>query len=158
MLVFVNARVDAGVSFVLSGLRPLELLIPGPRLSKATEATLARYCESAVDSLGDRRVVRTERLPPEEFCFEAAQVWGNRNKSSCVWLTGGSFMCPEVFDQRPVCTVRHVVTASGRLLVKQRKNAPDPHPSWTSRVATSISCCDGKYTEGITVEVLRKTK
>lgn len=54
--------------------RPLELLAPGPRLSQATEATLGRYCDSAVDSRGDRRVVRTERLPPEEFCFDAAQV------------------------------------------------------------------------------------
>lgn len=54
--------------------RPLELLAPGPRLSKATEAALARYCESAVDARGDKRVVRTERLPPEDFCFEAAQV------------------------------------------------------------------------------------
>jgi len=56
------------------GIRPLELLLPGPRLSKATEATLARYCDSAVDSRGDKRVVRTERLPPEDFCFDAAQV------------------------------------------------------------------------------------
>ena len=54
--------------------RPLELLAPGPRLSKATEATLSRYCKSAVDTRGDKRVVRTERLSPEEFCFEAAQV------------------------------------------------------------------------------------
>lgn len=54
--------------------RPLELLAPGPRLSKATEATLARYCDSAVDARGERRIVRTERLPPEEFCFDAAQV------------------------------------------------------------------------------------
>lgn len=33
-----------------------------------------RYCQSAVDAMGDKRVVRTERLPPEEFCFDAAQV------------------------------------------------------------------------------------
>ncbi|CAM9167363.1 unnamed protein product, partial [Scytosiphon promiscuus] len=58
----------------LTHLRPLELLLPGPRLSKATESALTRYCESAVDIRGDRRVVRTERLPPEEFCFEAAQA------------------------------------------------------------------------------------
>ncbi|CAM9141631.1 unnamed protein product, partial [Laminaria digitata] len=58
----------------LRHLRPLELLAPGPRLSKATEATLSRYCKSAVDARGDKRVVRTERLSPEEFCFEAAQA------------------------------------------------------------------------------------
>ncbi|CAM9414281.1 unnamed protein product, partial [Ectocarpus sp. 8 AP-2014] len=58
----------------LRHLRPLELLLPGPRLSKETEATVERYCESAVDARGDRRVVRTERLPPEDFCFEAAQA------------------------------------------------------------------------------------
>lgn len=56
--------------------RPLELLAPGPRLSKATEATLAGYCGSAVNARGDKRFVRTERLPPEEFCFDAAQVKG----------------------------------------------------------------------------------
>lgn len=54
--------------------RPLELLVPSPRLSKATEVTLARYCGSAVDVRGDRRVVRKECRSPEEFCFEAAQV------------------------------------------------------------------------------------
>lgn len=54
--------------------RPLELIAPGPRLSKVTEATLMRYCQSAVDAMGDKRVVRTERLPPEDFCFDAAQV------------------------------------------------------------------------------------
>lgn len=75
MLVFIHAKIDAEASLILSFcLRPLELLVPGPRLSKATEATLTTYCESAVDSVGDRRVVRTERLPPEEFCFDAAQV------------------------------------------------------------------------------------
>lgn len=62
------------VSVVVPCFRPLELLVPGPRLSKATEATLARYSESAVDARGDKRLVRTERLPPEEFCFDAAQV------------------------------------------------------------------------------------
>lgn len=61
-------------------LRPLELLAPGPRLSKATEAALARYCESAVDARGDKRVVRTERLPREDFCFEAAQVTGHQEQ------------------------------------------------------------------------------
>lgn len=39
---------------------------------------MARYCESAVDARGERRVVRTERLPPEDFCFEAAQVGYSR--------------------------------------------------------------------------------
>lgn len=64
-------------------IRPLELLLPGPRLSKATEATLARYCKSAVDSRGDKRVVRTERLPPEDFCFDAAQVCSSTNLTIC---------------------------------------------------------------------------
>lgn len=54
--------------------RPLELLAPGPRLSKATESTISRYCRSAVDGKGSKRVIRTERTPPEEFCFDAAQV------------------------------------------------------------------------------------
>ena len=39
---------------------------------------MSRYCKSAVDARGDKRVVRTERLKPEEFCFEAAQVRTDR--------------------------------------------------------------------------------
>lgn len=35
---------------------------------------MASYCRSAVDARGHHRVVRIERVAPEEFCFDSAQV------------------------------------------------------------------------------------
>eukprot|EP00752_Nemacystus_decipiens_P013477 g11936.t1 len=101
----------------LRHLRPLELLIPGPRLSKATEATLVRYCESAVDSRGDRRVVRTERLPPEDFCFDIAQAslskyYGN----GCNSAVRGEAGCDVPVLTRVLDLARPAVCALGPLM------------------------------------------
>ncbi|CAM9514714.1 unnamed protein product [Discosporangium mesarthrocarpum] len=58
----------------LRHLRPLELVTAGPCLSKATESAVIHYCDTVLDLKGSHRPVRVERLPPEDFCIEAAQA------------------------------------------------------------------------------------